>query len=99
MFIRHIKKKHQVPNTSLSLHWAIYLHKLVYIFLQDRAAQNMQKCIAYIIYYCTCFPLCAHLLYLDAAKFSINLFSLIYFNVYVVRQRDEYGKSDWNATH
>ncbi len=28
--------------------------------------------------------------YLDAAKFSIKLFSLIYFPVSVVRQRDEY---------
>ncbi len=31
-----------------------------------------------------------HILYFDAAKFSIKLFSLIYFTVSVVRQRDEY---------
>ncbi len=37
-----------------------------------------------------CFPLCAHILYFDAAKFSIKLFSLIYFTVSVVRQRNEY---------
>ncbi len=30
--------------------------------------------IAYIIYYCICFPLCAHILYFDAAKLSIKLF-------------------------
>ncbi len=35
------------------------------------------------------FPLCAHILCFDAAKFSIKLFSLIYFTVSVVRQRDE----------
>ncbi len=27
------KKKYKVPTTSLSLHWAIYLHKPVYIFV------------------------------------------------------------------
>ncbi len=31
-----------------------------------------------------------HILYFDAAKFSVKLFSLIYFTVSVVRQRDEY---------
>ncbi len=55
--------------------------------------------IAYIVYYYICLPLCAHLLYFDAAKFSINLFSLVYFvnilynilyYVSVVRQRNEY---------
>ncbi len=46
--------------------------------------------IAYIIYYCICFPLWAHILYFDAAKFLVKQFSLIYFTVSVVRQRDEY---------
>ncbi len=35
MTIRHMKKKeqkYQVPITSLSLHWAIYLHNPVYLF-------------------------------------------------------------------
>ncbi len=31
--------------------------------------------IAYIVYYYICLPLCAHILYFDAAKFSIKLFS------------------------
>ncbi len=31
-----------------------------------------------------------HILYFDAAKFSIQLFSLIYFTVTVVRQWNEY---------
>ncbi len=44
----------------------------------------------YIIYYYICFPLCAQILYFDAAKFSIKQFSLIYFTVSVVRQRNEY---------
>ncbi len=46
---------------------------------------------AYIIYYCICLPLCAHIMYFDAAKFSIKQFSLIYFIVAVVRQRDGYA--------
>ncbi len=49
----------------------------------------MQKC-TFIIYYYICFPLCAHILYFDEAKFSVKLFSLVYFTVYVVRQRAEY---------
>ncbi len=48
--------------------------------------------IAYIVYYYICLPLCAHILYFDAVKFSIKLFSFIYFNVYVVRQQNEYEK-------
>ncbi len=30
------------------------------------------------------------MLYFDAAKFSIKLFSLVYFSVSIVRQRNEY---------
>ncbi len=48
--------------------------------------------IAYIVYYYICLPLYAHTLYLDAAKFSIKQFSLIYFTVSGVRQRNEYEK-------
>ncbi len=43
-------------------------------------------------YYYICLPLCAHILYFDAAKFSIKQFALIYFTVSVVRQRNEYEK-------
>ncbi len=35
-------------------------------------------------------PLCAHIPYFDEAKFSIKLFSLVYFTVSVVRQQNEY---------
>ncbi len=62
-------------------------------YLLDRAAHFFWKCkmyIAYIIYYCIYFPLCTYILYFDAAKFSIKLFSLIYFTVSVVKQRKEY---------
>ncbi len=47
---------------------------------------------AYIVYYYICLPLCAHILYFDAAKFSIKQFSFIYFTVSVVRQRNEFEK-------
>ncbi len=36
------------------------------------------------------FPLCAHILYFDAVKFSIKPFSLIYLTFSVVRQWNEY---------
>ncbi len=63
-------------------------------FLQDRAAHFFWTCkmyIAYIVYYYICLPQC-HILYFDAAKFSLNLFSLIYFTVSVVDKRNEYEK-------
>ncbi len=47
---------------------------------------------AYIVYYYICFPLCAHILYFDAAKFSIKLFSFIDLTISVVRQCNEYEK-------
>ncbi len=43
-----------------------------------------------IIDYYMCVRLCAHILYFNAAKFSIKQFSVIYLTVSVVRQRDEY---------
>ncbi len=48
--------------------------------------------IAYIVYYYICFSLSAHILYFDADKFSVKLFALIYLNVSVVRQWNEYEK-------
>ncbi len=48
-----------------------------------------QTCFKFIIYYYICLTLC-HILYFDAAKFSIKQFSLVYFTVSVVRQLDEY---------
>ncbi len=56
---------------------------------QCSSSSENAKC-TFIIYYYICFPLCAHILYFDAAKFSIKLFSLVYFTVSVVRQRDDY---------
>ncbi len=149
-----------VPITSLSLHWAIYLHKPVHIFTgQGSSSSEHGKCtfirLIYIYIYIyafsrrfypkrltlhssdsfyiwsalafpgnrthdlgvanamlyqlsyrkavfniwfVCLSLCAHILYLDAAKFSIKLFSFIYLTVSVVRQWNEWN-SDWNATH
>ncbi len=84
------KKKHKVLITSLSLHWAIYWHKPVYISEgQGSSSSEHAKC-TFIIYYYICLPLCAHILYFNAAKFSIKQFSLIYLTVSVDRQRDDY---------
>ncbi len=62
----------------------------LFTFLQDRAAVQNVHVLSIIRF--VCLSLCAHigLLYFDAAKFSIKLFSLIYFTVSVVRQREEY---------
>ncbi len=90
MSIRLMKKKYQVPITSLSLHWAIYwqscLHFCTTVLL---TSSEHAKC-TFIIYYCICFPLCTHKLYFNAAKFLIKQFSLINLTVSVVRQQNEY---------
>ncbi len=94
MSIRHMKKKkYKVPITSLSLHWAIYLHKPVYIFAGQGSSLllNMQN-VHLLLINIIVFPLCAHILYFDKAKFSIKQFLFIYFTVSVVRQRNEYEK-------
>ncbi len=65
-----------------------YLHKPVYC--RTGQLRTCKMYIAYIIHYCICFPLCAHILFFDAAKISIKLFSFIYLTVTVVRQWDEY---------
>ncbi len=44
----------------------------------------------FIIYYSICFPLFVHILYFDAAKFSIKQFLLLYFTVSIVSKRNEY---------
>ncbi len=45
---------------------------------------------ANIYYLLHLFTSLCHILYLDAAKFSINQFSLLYLTVFVVRQQEEY---------
>ncbi len=63
-------------------------------FRIDMAAHLFWTCkmhIAYVVYYCICLPLCAHILSFDAAKF-LKQFSFIYLTVSVVRQRNEYEK-------
>ncbi len=62
----------------------------LFTFLQDRAAHFFWTCTMYIYYLLLhLFPSLCRILYFDAANFSIKLFSLIYFTVSVVRQREE----------
>ncbi len=94
MSIRHMKKEIQGSH-YFSFFALSNLLTHTFTFLQDRAAQFFWTCkiyIAYIVYYYICLPLCAHILYFDAAKFLIKQFSFIYFTVSVVRQRNEYEK-------
>ncbi len=54
----------------------------LFTFLQDRAAHFFWTCkmyIAYIVYYYICLPLCSHILYFDAAKFSIKFIDIFNF--------------------
>ncbi len=83
------KNKYQVHITSLSLHCAIYWHNHVYIFAGQGSSLllKMLNCTFIIALFAT---LC-HILYFDAAKFSIKLFSFVYILLfYVVRQWNEY---------
>ncbi len=84
------KKKHQVPITSLSLHWAIYLPKPVYIVAwPGNSSSEKEKCIVIIYYKKNVASLC-HILYFDVAKLSIKQFLLVYFSISIVRKRNEY---------
>ncbi len=87
MSIRHMKKRNTRFPLLLSLHRAIYLHKPVYIFAHRAALLLKMQNVHFIIYYYICFPIFAHILYFDEAKFSIKL---VYFTVSVVRQWNEY---------
>ncbi len=89
MSIRHMKKKYQVPITSFFALSNLLTQPCLHLCTQGSSSSEHEKC-TFIIYYYICFPLCAHILYFDAAKFSIKLFSLVYFTVSVVRQRNEY---------
>ncbi len=93
--IRHMKKEMQGSHYFSFFALSNLLAQPCLNFLQDRAAHFFWTCkmyIAYIVYYYICLLLCAHVLYFDAGKFSIKLFSFIYFNVSVVRQWIEYEK-------
>ncbi len=82
MSIRLMKKEIQGSH-YFSFFALINLLTNLFTFLQDSAAHFFWTCkmyIAYIVYYYICLPLCAHILYFDAAKFSIKLFS---FFVYI----------------
>ncbi len=73
----------------------LYSEQLTYTnlftFSQDRAAHFFWTCKLYIYYLLLhLFASLCHILYFDEAKFSIKLFSLVYFSVSVVRQQDEY---------
>ncbi len=56
-------------------------------FLHDMTALLLNRQNVHSLYYLLLhvFSSLCHILYFDAAKFSIKLFSLIYFTVYVVR--------------
>ncbi len=86
------KKKYHVLITSLSLHGAVYLHKPVYISAGQASSLllNMQNVLHCLLLHL--FASLYHILYFDAAKFSIKQFSFIYFTVSVVRQWNEYEK-------
>ncbi len=102
MSIRHVKKEMSRSHYT-AIHWAIYLHKPVYIF-SHRAALflNMQNvhivCVYIIYYYYVCVSLCAHILYFDEVKFSIKLFSFLFYS-FCCQTTVWILNSDWNATH
>ncbi len=90
MSIRHMKK--EIPGSHYFSFFALsnlLTQTCLHFCTQGSSSSEHAKCI-YIIYYYICFPLCAHMLYFDEAKFSIKLFSLVYFTVSVVRQQNEY---------
>ncbi len=91
LFITHIKN--EIPGSHYFSFFALsnLLTQTCLNFCRTGQLTSSEhaKCTC-IIYYCICFPLCAHIVYFDAAKCSIKQFSLISFTVSVVRQWDEY---------
>ncbi len=91
----HVYKTHEKRNTRFPLLLFLcteqYLHKPVYIFARQGSSLLLNLQHVHVLFIITFFSLSVpHILYFDAAKFSIKLFSLIYFTVSVVRQRNEY---------
>ncbi len=89
MSIRHMKK--EIPGSYYFSFFALsnlLTNLFTFLHTGQLTSSENAKC-TFIIYYYICFPLCAHILYFDEAKFSIKLFSLVYFTVSVVRQRNE----------
>ncbi len=77
MSIRHMKKRNTRFPLLLFLCTEQFTDTNPFTFLQDRAAHffwTFKMYIAYIVYYYICLPLCAHILYFDAAIFSIKQF-------------------------
>ncbi len=92
MSIRHIKKEHR--NTSSYYFSFFALSNLLTqtcLHFHRKASSLLWTCKMYIYYLLLhLFATLCHILYFDAAKFSIKLFSLVYFSVSVVRQLYEY---------
>ncbi len=77
MSIRHMKI--EIPGSHYFSFFALsnYLHQPVYILARQGSSSSENANCTFIIYYYIRFPLCAHILYFDAAKLSIKLFSLV----------------------
>ncbi len=96
--IRHMKK--EIPGSHYFSFFALsnlLTQTCLHFCTQGSSSFENAKCTFIITFVCntnnviqTNVPLCAHILYFDEAKFSIKLFSLVYFTISVVRQRDEY---------
>ncbi len=86
LMIKEIPGSHYFSFFALS---NLLTQTCLHFCTQGSSSSENAKC-TFIIYYYICFPLCAHILYFDEAKFSIKPFSLVYFTVSVVRQRNEY---------
>ncbi len=80
MSIRHMKK--EIPGSHyFFLCTEQFTDTNLFTFCtQGSSSSENAKC-TFIIYYYICFPIFAHILYFDEAKFSIKLFSLVYFIV------------------
>ncbi len=87
MSVRHMKK--EIPGSHYFSFFALsnlLTQTCLHFCTQGSSSSENAKC-TFIIYYYICFPICAHILYFDEAKFSIKL---VYLTVSVVRQRNEY---------
>ncbi len=93
MSIRHKKKKNIEIPCSYYFSFFALSNLLTQTCLHFRKTGQLTSsehatCTYYLLLHL--FASLCHILYFDAAKFSIKLFSLVYFSVSVVRQWDKY---------
>ncbi len=90
MSIRHMKEKKHINSFLLLLFLCTeqFIETNLFTFSQDRAAHFLNMLNVHLLLHL--FASLCHILYFDEAKFSIKLFSLVYFSCFCSQTTDNY---------